>query len=59
MSTDITSKPVTKFVVLKVTYNSFFVDSPDTWDWNNLADCSHDENIEVFAVRDYPPGDEF
>lgn len=53
------SKPVTKYVVLKVTYNSFFVESPETWDWNELVDCAHDENIEVFSVRDFPPKAEF
>ena len=53
------SKPVTKYVVLKVTYNSFFVESPETWDWNELVDTAPDENIEIVSVRDFPPSDEF
>lgn len=52
--TDENSKPVTKYVVLKVTYNAFYVDSPETWDWNNLVDCSHDENVEILQVSDMP-----
>ena len=53
------SKPITKYVVLKVTYNSYFVESPETWDWNNLIDNGADENAEVISVRDFPPNDEF
>jgi hypothetical protein len=53
------SKPVTKYVVLKVTYNSFFVESPETWDWNELVSVAPDENIEVVSVRDFPPSKEF
>jgi len=56
---DSDSKPVTKYVVLKVTYNSFYVDSPDTWNWNNLVDCSHDENVEIISCGDFPPRKEF
>jgi hypothetical protein len=41
---------VTKIVVLKVTYNPFCAESPETWDWNSLADCGPDENIEVVGV---------
>lgn len=53
------SKPITKYVVLKVTYNSYFVESPETWDWNNLIDSGSDENVEVISVRDFPPKSEF
>ena len=53
------SKPVTKYVVLKVTYNSFFIESPETWDWNELVDTAPDENIEIVSVRDFPPQSEF
>lgn len=53
------SKPVTKYVVLKVTYNSYYVESPETWDWNKLIDTDHDENAELISVRDFPPNDEF
>jgi hypothetical protein len=53
------SKPITKYVVLKVTYNSYFVESPETWDWNTLIDNGADENAEVISVRDFPPNDEF
>lgn len=53
------SKPVTKYVVLKVTYNSFYVESPESWDWNTLLDCGGDENAEVVSVRDFPPKNEF
>lgn len=53
------SKPVTKYITLKVTYNSFFVESPETWDWNELVDTAPDENIEIFSVRDFPPPSEF
>lgn len=48
------SKPVTKFVLLKVTYNSFFVESPETWDWNELVDTAPDENVEIISVTDSP-----
>lgn len=53
------SKPITKYVILKVTYNSYFVESPETWDWNNLIGSGSDENAEVISVRDFPPNDEF
>ena len=53
------SKPVTKYVVLKVTYNSFFVESPETWDWNQLVDTAPDENIDIISVSDFPPRKEF
>lgn len=53
------SKPVTKYVVLKVTYNSFFVESPETWDWNELIDNGPDENAEVISVTDFLPRKEF
>ena len=56
---DNNSKPITKYVVLKVTYNSFFVESPETWDWNELIDSAPDENVEVVSVRDFPPKNEF
>jgi hypothetical protein len=54
-----TSKPITRYVTLKVTYNSFFVESPETWNWNELVDCGPDENVEVISVKDFPPGDVF
>jgi len=53
------SKPITKYVTLKVTYNSFYVESPETWDWNELINNGPEENAEVFSVRDCPPRDEF
>lgn len=53
------SKPVTKYVVLKVTYNSYLVESPETWDWNKLVDTNPDEDIEIVSVRDFPPSTEF
>ena len=53
------SKPVTKFVTLKVTYNSYYIESPDSWDWNKLVDCSPDENIELISCGDFPPRKEF
>jgi|688.fasta_scaffold75580_6 hypothetical protein len=53
------SKPVTKYVVLKITYNSYFVESPETWDWNTLIDSGADEYAEVMSIRDFPPSDEF
>lgn len=53
------SKPVTKYVTLKITYNSFYVESPETWDWNELIGSSPDESAEVILVRDFPPGDVF
>lgn len=53
------SKPVTKYVVLKVVYNSYYVESPSTWDWNSLVDCNSDESVEVVSLRDYPPRPEF
>lgn len=49
---DVDSKPVTKIVTLKVTYNSFFVESPETWDWNSLVDCGPDENIDILSVQE-------
>jgi len=53
------SKPITKYVVLKITYNSYYVESPETWDWNTLLDCGGDENAELVSIRDFPPKDEF
>lgn len=53
------SKPITKYVVLKVTYNSFYINGPETWDWNELIDNGPDENAEVISVRDFPPSPEF
>ncbi len=53
------SKPVTKYVTLKVTYNSFFVESPETWDWNQLVDTAPDENVDIISVSDFPPSKEF
>ena len=50
--TENNSKPVTKIVTLKVTYNSFFMEPPDTWDWNQLIDSAPDENVEVISVSD-------
>lgn len=48
------SKPVTKYVLLKVTYNSFYMESPETWDWNQLIDSASDENVECLRVSDIP-----
>ena len=53
------SKPVTKYVILKVTYNSYYVESPETWDWNDLVDCGMDEDVELLSISDYPPRKEF
>lgn len=49
MNNTTTSKPITKYVTLKVTYNSFYVDSPEKWDWNEIVDVGPDENVEVIA----------
>lgn len=55
MTTLTNSKPVTKFVLLKVTYNSYYIESPETWDWNQLIDSSSDENAEIVSVtEDFP-----
>lgn len=48
------SKPLTKYVVLKVTYNSYYIESPETWDWNSMVDNGPDENIEIIQVSDLP-----
>lgn len=53
------SKPITKYVTLKVTYNSFFMEGPETWDWNALIDCAPDEDISIVSVKDFPPPNEF
>lgn len=53
------SKPITKYITLKVTYNSYHMESPETWDWNELVDTAPDENIEVFSIREFPPSAEF
>lgn len=53
------SKPVTKYVVLKVTYNSYYIESPETWDWNALVDIGPDEDISIVSVQDFPPRKEF
>ena len=47
--------PVTKYVVLKVKYNSYYCEGPETWDWNTLVETDEDENVEVISVRDFPP----
>lgn len=54
-----TSKPITKYVTLKVTYNSFYIDGPETWDWNEIVDVCPGENIEVVRSSDFPPRNEF
>jgi len=48
------SKPVTKYVLLKVTYNSYYMESPETWDWNELIESASDENVECVSVSDVP-----
>ncbi len=53
------SKPVTKYVVLKVTYNSYYIEGPETWDWNALVDIGPDEDISIVSVQDFPPRKEF
>jgi hypothetical protein len=53
------SKPVTKYVVLKVTYNSYYIEGPETWDWNALIDIGPDEDISILSVQDFPPRKEF
>jgi hypothetical protein len=52
-------KYITKYVVLKVTYNSFFIENPESWDWNELVGCEPDENVSIISVRDFPPPNEF
>lgn len=46
------SKPVTKIVTLKVTYNSYYMENPETWDWNELVGVAPDENVSVISVTD-------
>jgi hypothetical protein len=53
------SKPITKYVVLKVTYNSFFVEPPESWNWNELVGSGPDEDVSIISIRDFPPADEF
>ena len=48
------SKPVTKHVVLKITYNSYYHENPETWDWNQLIESGADENVELIQVSDIP-----
>lgn len=45
---------VTQYVVLKVTYDSFYCEPPITWDWNTLAESGPNENVEVVRVSDIP-----
>lgn len=59
MSDTIQSKPVTKYITLKVTYNSYYVNSPETWDWNEIVDVGPDESVEVVRASDFPPRKEF
>lgn len=59
MSDNINSKPVTKYVILKVTYNSYYSESPETWDWNEMLNNDTDENAEVIRLSDFPPRNEF
>lgn len=59
MSDTIQSKPVTKYITLKVTYNSYYVNSPETWDWNEIVDVGPDESVEVVRAGDFPPRKEF
>lgn len=47
-------RPVTKFVVLKVTYNAYSVEPPDTWDWNELIEAGPGEKVELVQVSDIP-----
>jgi hypothetical protein len=48
------NKPVTKYVLLKVVYNSYYVEPPETWDWNELVGCDPDESVDVIRVSDIP-----
>lgn len=47
-------KPITKYITLKVTYNSYYVESPETWDWNQLIEAKEGESIEIIIVSDIP-----
>lgn len=48
-------KPVTKYVLLKLTYNSFTMAPPDEWDWNELIESGPGENIEFVNMGDENP----
>lgn len=48
------NKPITKYVILRVTYDSFIHEPPRTWDWNNLAEIKEGENIELISESDIP-----
>lgn len=56
---DYQSKPVTKYVVLKVVYNSYYAEPPETWDWNELIGCDPTEEVSIVSVADFPPRKEF
>lgn len=53
------NKPVTKYVTLKVVYNSYYIESPETWDWNELVKCDPNESVSIVSVTDFPPRKEF
>lgn len=59
MNNATTSKPITKYVTLKITYDPHYAESPEAWDWNTLVDIGPDENVEVVRSGDFPPSDEF
>lgn len=48
------TNPKTKYVVLKVTYDAYFHEPPDSWDWNELISSGQDENVEIIRVSDFP-----
>lgn len=49
-----TNKPITKYVVLKVTYNSYYHEPPSSWDWGKLIDLDPNETVEIVSVSDIP-----
>lgn len=52
------TNPKTKYILLKVTYDSYFHEPPETWDWNQLIESGQDENVEIVRVSDIPIGDQ-
>lgn len=47
-------KIVTKYVVLKISYDSYINEPPDTWGWNELIEAKEQEKIELTHISDIP-----
>lgn len=48
-------KIVTKYVLLKVNYDSFIHEPPSTWDWGALLEVSGNESVSIVRISECDP----